>query len=171
MPTSCATRRGRCSPPGNSARPGARRRGPYGRVAGPGIRTRIKPSLWERGDPRLLVPWRDGAALEQAALDGETEQLGAGLQAELVTQAPAVGLNGLHAYSQLVGGFLVGVPLRQEPEHLGLTRAQWSGPPGSRRIAGDGPKLVATRRFPGTGEIHEGAAVVDGAYRGQQLDI
>jgi len=85
----------------------------------------------------LLVPGPGGVALEQAELDGEAEQLGAALEAELVTQALSVGLDGLHAHGQVVGSFLVRVPLRQQPEHLGLTPAERPGLPGSRRVAGD----------------------------------
>src|SRR5437762_7525266 len=108
----------------------------------------------------LLVPGPGGVALEQAELDGEAEQLGAALEAELVTQALAVGLEGLHAHGQVVGSFLVRVPLRQQPEHLGLTPAEPLGLPRSRRVAEDLPDLMAPRLFAGTREIYEGAAVV-----------
>src|SRR6266550_683776 len=76
-----------------------------------------------------ITPRQRLLALEQTALDGEAEQLRAALEAELVTQALAVGLDGLHAHGQLVGGFLVRVPLRQQPEHLGLTPTQRPGVP------------------------------------------
>src|SRR5437867_2521779 len=118
----------------------------------------------------LLVPGRGGVALEQADLDGEAEQLGAALEAELVTQALAVGLDGLHAHGQVVGSFLVRMPLRQQPEHLGLTPAERPGLPGSRRGGRDVPDLMGPRLFAGTREIYEGAAMVDGADRGQELD-
>ena len=87
----------------------------------------------------LLVRWPGGVDLEQAGLDGEAEQLGAGLEAELVTQALAVGLDRLHAYAQVVGGFLVRVPLRQQQEDLGLPPAQRFG----LRGAGDPTDLKA----------------------------
>src|SRR5437762_13956720 len=58
---------------------------------------------WRR---RLGVPGPGGGVLEQADLDGEAEQLGAALEAELVTQALTVLLDGLHAHVQTVGGFL-----------------------------------------------------------------
>src|SRR5438876_8557600 len=80
----------------------------------------------------LLVPGPGGGVLEQADLDGEAEQLGAALEAELVTQALTVLLDGLHAHGQTVGGFLVRVSLRQQLEHLGLTLAQRFGMSASR---------------------------------------
>src|SRR6185437_8827511 len=119
----------------------------------------------------LLVSWPGGVALEETDFDGEAEQLGAAPEAELVTQALAVGLHGLHAHGQVVGGLLVRVPLRQQAEHLGLPLAQHAGVSGSGRFAGAAPDLMASRLFPGTREIDEGAAVVDGADRRQQLDI
>src|SRR6185295_1194963 len=73
-------------------------------------------------------PWgRRRVALEQADVDGEAKQLGARLEAELVTQTLAVGLDRLHAHAQLVGGCAVRVPLSQQQEHLGLTRTQRLG--------------------------------------------
>src|SRR2546429_5734386 len=115
---------------------------------------RSKTGSKHRGNPRHAA-LRRLLALEQADLDGEPEQLGAALEAEFVTQALAVGLDGLHAYGQVVGGFLVRVSLRQQPEHLGLARAQRPGLPGSGRIAGNAPDLGARRRFARTREIDE----------------
>src|SRR4029077_8474506 len=54
------------------------------------------PDTRPRGG-RLLVCWPGGVALEETDFDGEPEQLGAAPEAELVTQALAVGLDGLHA--------------------------------------------------------------------------
>src|SRR3990170_1927953 len=141
-----------------------------GKTPPPGGTCRGIPDTPGKGR-RLLVDWHSRVARQQATFEGEAEQLGAALEAELVTQAFAVGLDGLDPHGQLVGGFLVGVPLRQQPEHLTLPPAQRPGLPGLRRAAGEGSDLLAPRQCAGTREIHEGAAAVDGTDRGQQLDV
>src|ERR1041384_1324770 len=63
----------------------------------------------------LIVRWASGVGVEQTNLGGEAVQLGAALETELVTQVFAMGFDGLHTHTQVVGGFFIRVPLRQQP--------------------------------------------------------
>src|SRR2546427_254095 len=74
-----------------------------------------------------LAPSRgrvDGGAVEDAGLDGEAIQLRSSLEAELLSQAGAVRLDGLHAHADSVRDLLIGMALRQQPQHFALAPAQ-----------------------------------------------
>src|SRR4029079_13027754 len=63
-------------------------------------------------------------AAEEAELDGEADEVGAAVEAELVAEAGAVGLHGLDAEREAVGNFTVRVAVGEQSQHLALARAQ-----------------------------------------------
>jgi len=116
----------------------------------------------------MLAPSRAGVTVEEAGFEGESKQLGGGLQLELLVQTLSVRLDGLDADGQLLGHLLVRVSLRQEPKHLRFAPAEPLPLLGRVRVAQRG---AAPSRIWWTAQIDEGPALVHGSDRGQELDV